>query len=497
MKKAWAKIEFLSNELGRIEMARVDLPSGPQRSELDAEYIAKARTRNSIVPISSLPIELLIEIFTIGSRVPIDPNNLHARFEVLVSHVCHLWRDTALNTPVLWTRVHRAMCQEEIGSIAAYLERSKDVPIDLAIEIASDDQDWAIEEAEYEDDSELAPVYQLLRPHIHRCEVIRIRSFSTREDRDVRRLLITAPFMPSLRYLYVSSNTAYHDEPHPWPILGAGAPSLRCVSLPICGIFFLSPPWTAVTTLHLSLALIPSSAQPALQQMLSHETPFLLHLCLEYTQDLDHTLHVNTITTLYIQLSGSVLGCRVLSMISSTSLYELTVVLESANDNVEAEFLLDSVQLLAFPSLRRLRLSPSAQGIDLITIRALSRALPSLTNITLLDLFDIPQPIRIETSRNFLRNVASSQDGRALWPHLQEMGVETTLPASDLQDFFTRRAGIGAPVPYLLLLEEDIRTQQDAMASMQPLITIGRVTQDTPFPLPEWIPPLYGNKRSA
>ena len=177
--KACAKIECLSNELERIEMARAGLPSGLQRSELDAEYIAKAHTRNSLVSISSLPDELLVEIFTVGSRVPIDPNNPHARFEILISHVCHMWRNTALGTPMLWTRVHRAMCQKEIGSIAAYLERSKDMPIDLAIEIAGDDQVWAVEEAEYEDDSELAPMYQLLQPHIHRCEAIRIRSFST------------------------------------------------------------------------------------------------------------------------------------------------------------------------------------------------------------------------------------------------------------------------------------------------------------------------------
>ncbi|KAI0732024.1 hypothetical protein C8Q72DRAFT_188846 [Fomitopsis betulina] len=84
--------------------------------------------------------------------------------EVTVSHVCKLWRDVAINTPALWSTLDfsRGLSLPES---AVYLERSKGAPLDIAIDITTDDDD----EGDIDDPSsaeELEQILDLIIPHV-------------------------------------------------------------------------------------------------------------------------------------------------------------------------------------------------------------------------------------------------------------------------------------------------------------------------------------------
>jgi len=68
-----------------------------------------------------------------------DEGDSEPNFEVLVSHVCRLWRDIALDTPTLWTKLDFSEgLPYERSKI--YLERSKNAPLDIYIDVTKDDE---------------------------------------------------------------------------------------------------------------------------------------------------------------------------------------------------------------------------------------------------------------------------------------------------------------------------------------------------------------------
>ncbi|TFK50702.1 hypothetical protein OE88DRAFT_1751748 [Heliocybe sulcata] len=95
------------------------------------EVIRLKRVLNSLVHIASLPDELLIEIFAL---YPYAEDSSRAEFEPLLpapyhwlryTHICHHWRQLALQTPSLWTDIvltNRVECIQEMlkrSSLAA------------------------------------------------------------------------------------------------------------------------------------------------------------------------------------------------------------------------------------------------------------------------------------------------------------------------------------------------------------------------------------------
>ncbi|KAL0578712.1 hypothetical protein V5O48_003268 [Marasmius crinis-equi] len=91
---------------------------------------------NNLPPISVLPNEILLEIFTRGIEIetqgfPIHPVLIHSptRFAMNVSSVCRSWRALAVSTPSLWTTV--VVTSKQRAQL--FLERSLDLPISLHI----------------------------------------------------------------------------------------------------------------------------------------------------------------------------------------------------------------------------------------------------------------------------------------------------------------------------------------------------------------------------
>lgn len=112
---------------------------------LDAEiaYHSAAATkaklrRNALIPVSRLPAELLGEIFTICVRRSQDYHQRYPDFEYRpywwlreAAHICHSWREVALNTSELWDTIHGS--GRRIDLIEQCIKLSKQRPLAITI----------------------------------------------------------------------------------------------------------------------------------------------------------------------------------------------------------------------------------------------------------------------------------------------------------------------------------------------------------------------------
>ncbi|KZT21857.1 hypothetical protein NEOLEDRAFT_723883 [Neolentinus lepideus HHB14362 ss-1] len=93
------------------------------------------RALNSLVPIASLPDDLLIEIFAL---YPYAEDQSRSKFDPLIptpyhwlryTHVCHHWRHVALQTPILWTDI---VLINQNECIKEMLIRSGQAPVEVS-----------------------------------------------------------------------------------------------------------------------------------------------------------------------------------------------------------------------------------------------------------------------------------------------------------------------------------------------------------------------------
>ncbi|KAL6302752.1 hypothetical protein BKA93DRAFT_736093 [Sparassis latifolia] len=248
----------------------VDVDSAPTRSR--NPYFPPADGR---CPINDLPPELLSHIFLLGSaeytqdeqdedeeeaeadnadndeeddEEDEDEEEGEPEWEVLVSHVCHRWREVALNTPALWTTLD-SDC--ELEKIRVYLERSQNAPLVLSFDLAEDDDDDEEDEGRDDDDDadtakdvaltiRLGETLALIMPHVGHW-----RSFELMvSDYALMHLALLefgrAPAAPILEelLLYVYDDTDEYDTFHPEPLkqqdfvlFGGSAPKLTHVAL--------------------------------------------------------------------------------------------------------------------------------------------------------------------------------------------------------------------------------------------------------------------------
>ncbi|KAH8998599.1 hypothetical protein EDB92DRAFT_1941404 [Lactarius akahatsu] len=115
-------------------------------------------------PVNNLPNELLSSIFTLGSEAEksgyddnaeeeeeVEVEGPRLPFQVLVSHVCRRWREVVIGIPTLWTYLDFAE-GPPFDKSRAWLERSKDQPLDIEIDCTIDSDPES--ESEADDGSE-------------------------------------------------------------------------------------------------------------------------------------------------------------------------------------------------------------------------------------------------------------------------------------------------------------------------------------------------------
>ncbi|KAI0054795.1 hypothetical protein BV25DRAFT_1816528, partial [Artomyces pyxidatus] len=119
--KGWsAKAFIVTGGLGTSELDR-DI------GEAERYLAFLHRIRNRQLPALRVPSEILEYIFSFCQCHPEQPHRdrRHPPAWVVVTHVCHLWRDVALSSPRLWRNVvtYSQPWMEET------LSRSKEVPL--------------------------------------------------------------------------------------------------------------------------------------------------------------------------------------------------------------------------------------------------------------------------------------------------------------------------------------------------------------------------------
>jgi hypothetical protein len=105
---------------------------------LEESIRASKTRRNALSPISSLPPEVFAAIFSFACLPGIpslggEPDHNLARIHL--SHVCHQWREIALNLPLLWSHVDFTTLS--LAGAIEILARAKSVPLYLEATRAS------------------------------------------------------------------------------------------------------------------------------------------------------------------------------------------------------------------------------------------------------------------------------------------------------------------------------------------------------------------------
>ncbi|KAI0311943.1 hypothetical protein OF83DRAFT_706754 [Amylostereum chailletii] len=144
------------NALARSRLALVSAPFETEnpaivdesRHKLDADILAIQRAlsafcqhRNSLAPISRIPVEILAFVFSFLaiSEPPVLKRGVGQPGWMKVTEVSHRWRSAAFENPRLWTRIPaHALNARWIREMAA---RSKSVPLALSYESTTDMND--------------------------------------------------------------------------------------------------------------------------------------------------------------------------------------------------------------------------------------------------------------------------------------------------------------------------------------------------------------------
>jgi hypothetical protein len=98
--------------------------------------------RNALSPISSLPPEIFTAIFSFLCLPALRRSDVivheHTRFDL--SHVCHQWREMALNQPLLWSEVD--FSRLSLACATEILARAKTVPLYLKARVPDRHISW-------------------------------------------------------------------------------------------------------------------------------------------------------------------------------------------------------------------------------------------------------------------------------------------------------------------------------------------------------------------
>ena len=89
--------------------------------------------RNTIVPVSRLPPEILVEVFSLLPFVADDPKCVPYLEWIFVTHVCRRWREIALQSPYLWNHIN--FTKLTLDGFTEILARAKMSPLHVEAKI--------------------------------------------------------------------------------------------------------------------------------------------------------------------------------------------------------------------------------------------------------------------------------------------------------------------------------------------------------------------------
>ncbi|KAI1783723.1 hypothetical protein LXA43DRAFT_955863 [Ganoderma leucocontextum] len=156
--------------------------------------------------------------------LPMDEKHLENEIDteplLALSHVCRYWRDVALGTPALWTRIHGGRRDQ----MEAFLERSRPLTVTLFLDVEHQGGKWYGPLPE-----KLASVVEARGPRLHRLDLSMIPSWD-----NVVPLLgsLKAPQLECLTITCSSPGGLFRDIGPSWgPLLHDDVSSLRALAL--------------------------------------------------------------------------------------------------------------------------------------------------------------------------------------------------------------------------------------------------------------------------
>jgi hypothetical protein len=189
--------------------------------------------RNELAPISSLPTEVIEAIFSL-LRVPdtSSPSTLSGKPDHLrVAHVCHHWREIALNQPLFWSHID-ATTVSSAGAVEI-LARARMAPLHLEAKVPLGR--W--------DDARFDAFRKQLQAHVSHIRHLALGAGPIQLNRTLNGL--TSP-APTLEYLYLSRRKNDDGTGHlgvyiPDTLFDGSAPRLSCLEIHDCAINWTSP----------------------------------------------------------------------------------------------------------------------------------------------------------------------------------------------------------------------------------------------------------------
>ncbi|KAH9890694.1 hypothetical protein C8Q73DRAFT_705262 [Cubamyces lactineus] len=245
------------------------------------DSISELRTLyNRTVPISKLPLELLTMVFLYATSDGEGNADI-----ISISLVCRHWRDSSLQTPVLWTRI----LLDHPAGIRAFLERSRPLPAHLAFKTSHEPA---------------IATLRLIVAEAHRLRTLKIKILSgTGVDNIINRIKFAAPMLEEL----VVESDGLLRRPRrdfdtlPGPDEFSGVPSLRTLTLVSAPLSYVPAGTNSLVNLNLHHTI----PHPVVLFKLLQNSPQLENLSLRGSfnregEDFIYHVHLSNLKTLRI-----------------------------------------------------------------------------------------------------------------------------------------------------------------------------------------------------
>jgi hypothetical protein len=345
---------------------------------------------NRMVPISSLPDELIAMIFEEGHRSSsFQPPD--RPLEIPVSQVTRRWRKVAAQTPRLWRMIRITTSGMPCEVLAQYLLKSMPLTLNIMAEVG-DRRDLGRKNVTID-------YFQTLIQHVDRWGHISILSHSSS---GIHRLFtwmssITAPSLHTMHIYFMNDGPSADYVYGNSDIFKGGAPLLTTFRVRGISLQRWLPPLAALTTLHLHETFHEWNSKPTydqMRQMLSG-LPELTHLIVygrivKYlpAEPPANMIELGVLRSLSIRISEADFNldrsCRLLMVVSAPLLECL--VLEDITDKAFSP-LCRTLEFRSgrqkFPELRALSIRPVEYNPFSIT--ELFATLPGVTHFSIIE----------------------------------------------------------------------------------------------------------------
>lgn len=443
--------------LASVENRVVDSSAG---SLAQLEPIARQPISSSSgSPISSLPTELLAEIFLTTFKN--HPESLRLDFLFGAMKVSKYWNEVLCGTPYLWTSI--VISRKTPSKLLLHqLQRSKSLPIDLDIDLGP--------ELSADTGTRVENTLNLIIPHAWHWGTMYILCHTSEVLRQVSQYLVPIE-VPLLKTFRVCLSTP-SPSPLPIQIFTRGAPALTSLYLQDAVIHF--PQLSPVTFFHFRAVWM--HPPPSIEILTPLSSLTTLTLWYSRFSELDGGPEVVDLPRL---LSIALIECSSAVILRTITAPRLdSIMLGIVGDRDVEELCL--IEASKFPVLRSLALR--WHSLSLISFMSLSQLFPNVTHVlSIYAAFDDVAYLRP------LWNPASHHH-TVIWPKAKSIALVRS-PRMQFLDNFTEicdmvaaRAQQGSPLLTLQIDDNHFQKATDEMKKLKEYVSVERFSDDLYYP---------------